>query len=146
MLFCSVINNIYVLIVMKKILTILILLITIAACKKDNKVKRSASIFGTWELRNSTDPFGRINQTFPPGNGNILQFNSDSTFSQRYSQSNVIVAGTFQVVKNPTATGRVDALFYNHNPQSQVGIYLRVDSLTIFPYTADGVSSLYIRK
>jgi nitrous oxide reductase accessory protein NosL len=82
---------------MKKLLFIALLLtVVIAGCKKDTQVKVPPSIIGSWEVRASYGGIVGI-ANYPAGNGNILRFNSDGTYST-YLQFNLNSQGTFQIL------------------------------------------------
>ena len=86
---------------MKKILWIILVAGTFTACKK-SKVTTPAlnnSLFGTWELHSRIG--GNImppDTTYKPGNGNMLQFNADSTYKS-YTNGTLAYSGVFHIVR-----------------------------------------------
>jgi hypothetical protein len=66
---------------MKILSKILIILVLISSCKKTDPT--TLSITGNWELRESIGGFA-ADVKYAPGNGNILQFNSDMTFKMLF--------------------------------------------------------------
>jgi len=65
------------------------------ACKKTSV---SPGLFGKWELRRSYGGFAYFDSTYKAGNGNVFQFNKDSTYKQ-FINNKLNAQGTFHVVK-----------------------------------------------
>lgn len=85
---------------MKTFLLIIVAAFCMLACKKNDNMNISPNFFGKWEV--SRRYGGNIlpaDSVFKPGNGNILQFNSDSTYKQ-YTRGVLSQQGIFHIRKN----------------------------------------------
>jgi len=129
---------------MKNLLLIIFALVIIAGCKKAEKVVLPRGIIGTWELR-TIYGIGVLN--FPPGNGNTLQFNQDSTYISS-QPPNANTNGVFHVVKNGITLGQTkyDELYYNNSKPGQI-MELQNDTLALAPpiQGADVGAAVFIR-
>ncbi|MBS1530888.1 MAG: hypothetical protein JSU01_11305 [Bacteroidetes bacterium] len=99
---------------MKKIVWIILAISGFAACKKD-KIAPDANVIGKWELHRRYG--GNIyppDTTYQAGNGNILQFNSDSTY-KTYSGGMLTDEGTFHILRHAYKMGDTwyDELSFN---------------------------------
>jgi len=84
---------------MKRYLLIVLVLGTFIACKKKG-VSPSINVIGKWELaRRYGGNILPADTAYKPGNGNILQFNADSSFKQ-YTNGALTTSGTFHIYKN----------------------------------------------
>lgn len=116
---------------MKRLLWIALAASSLAACKKD-KVGVSANVIGKWELHRRYG--GNIippDTTYQPGNGNILQFNADSTY-KTYSAGTVTDAGTFHILRNAYKSDNTfyDELYFNDNSYNTFGDAVILDIVT----------------
>ena len=131
-----------------KAITVLFLFISIfaLACHKDHVVRGagSTSLFGKWELRNRSSSIPSV--SYPPGNGNIAQFNQDSTYAF-YNKSTTSSQGTFHIVMKNLVSGvnNYDSIYYKPSNTGDL-IQLRNDTLIIGTSIADGLTSLYVRQ
>jgi hypothetical protein len=88
--------------IMKKILLVTALACCMLGCKK-SEPPISSSIFGKWELHRQYGGFIiPPDSTYKPGNGNILQFNSDSTY-KRYVRGSLSHEGIYHIRKSGQA-------------------------------------------
>jgi hypothetical protein len=98
---------------MKKLLLIVMAVTGLVACKK-TKVSPTVYIVGKWELHRK---FGGNIQptetTYQAGNGNILQFNADSTY-KTYSGGTVVDEGAFKIYRHAYKSGNMvyDELYF----------------------------------
>jgi len=125
---------------MKKIYLILLLAgCWIASCKKEAKV--SPGLFGKWELRSRGGGIAGISTTYKAGNGNILQFNSDSTY-KKYQNGQVTGEGPFHIGK-VTPYGDLSTAIYFDN--SQYGDYFTINGIhiTLGTVANDGIAADY---
>jgi len=86
---------------MKKAALLLIVAATISCCKKGTKdysVEKN-SLIDKWELRKSD---GGIAGTiiYPPGNGSVIEFKSDDTYTLYYKDT-VIQSGIYDLQSTP---------------------------------------------
>ncbi len=135
---------------MKVFLVVFFAALIAVACKKEStgaKMKNSAnnSLFARWELRvlrGGLQPY----TNFAPGNGNMLQFNADSTYAF-YQNNNITSQGTFHIVPNAFVQGPEppDLIYYDHNTSGEV-LFLKNDTLTIGSSAPDGPSYVYVKK
>lgn len=82
---------------MKRLLIILLIctVYCMSACKKGNGI--SPTLFGKWELRRSYGGgFALYDTIYKAGNGNILQFNRDSTY-KRFETNKLVSQGVFHI-------------------------------------------------
>lgn len=100
---------------MKKYLLFLII-VSACACKK---TVVSPGLFGKWELRRvSGGDFAYQDSVFKPGNGNIYQFNNDSTYKV-YTNHTLTLQGTFHIRKNTNSTiATIDILILDNTAES----------------------------
>ena len=131
---------------MKNILLITFVICSFfVGCKKTTDVALSSVVFGTWELRTQYGGVVGILQ-FPPGSGNTLQFNKDSTFAQ-YSSFMLTNHGTFHVIKNAYTILQIkyDGIYYNNSSNGQALMQGLKDSLVIGSVTS-ALSAVYVRQ
>jgi hypothetical protein len=128
---------------MKTFLFIMAALLCMASCKKSEPL--SANLFGKWEVTRVYG--GNIyppDSLYKPGNGNILQLNSDSTF-EHYYQNQLNSQGTFHIrtngFKNDQST--YDEIYFNSDTSAKSIIFLSGDLLTIKPLIPDIATTEY---
>jgi hypothetical protein len=129
---------------MKTLLALVFLIVFAEGCKKDSS--GGITITGTWELRMTSGTIAGVTKTYPPGNGSLVQFNTNSTY-KFFTNNQQSSQGTYKIVKNgATIGGQVyDGLLYDdRNPADFV--VLKADSLTIGDTFPDGVTSSYVRQ
>ena len=80
-------------------------------CEKsdNNKAPFSDSLVGSWELRHTSAAMNPQVGTPPPGNGHILKFTS--TGYERYEAHQLVKAGQYEVIPDPTVESSVCLLF-----------------------------------
>jgi hypothetical protein len=118
---------------MKRILLIVLVICTWSACKKTGV---SPGLFGKWELREASGgDFVYQDSVYKPGNGNIYQFNADSTYAA-YLNHNLSAHGVFHIRKNtnPSANS-VDILLVDSNTE---GMPITISGTTMVLDTASG--------
>jgi hypothetical protein len=129
------------------LLLLIILAFYLSSCKKnnDNNVTTS-NLLGKWELERRYGGFIRpTDTTYKPGNGNILQFGSDSTFKQ-YVAGQLINSGTYQVLKGAKTPGNpagFDRLNFDHDTTDASLIHIADNLLTIQPLIPDEGTTQY---
>jgi hypothetical protein len=85
-------------------------------------------------------------RSFAPGNGNMIQFNADSTY-KFYRGFSVTGQGTFHITeKTFTMTPeKFNYIYYDHDTTGDL-LQLKNDTLTIGSSAADGLSSIYVKQ
>ncbi|HVW97672.1 MAG TPA: hypothetical protein VHA56_16985 [Mucilaginibacter sp.] len=130
---------------MRKQLFFILLAMAFVSCKKENihaDVKTDSSLFAKWELR-QTDGGLQPSVVYTPGNGNIVQLSSDSTY-KFFTGGSVSKQGTFHVEEKSYPTGSFSFIYYDHAENGDV-FFMKNDSLVIGTSAADGLSSVYVR-
>ena len=126
---------------MKTVLLIVAVCFCMLACKKDKAV--SPGLFGKWELRRMYGGFGYRDSTYAPGNGNIYQFNRDSTY-KHLENGSLTEAGFFHIKKNGFRVGDSefsDVILFNNGDGSP--ITLKDNKLTLGTTVTDGIAADY---
>ncbi len=131
-----------------RVLTLIIIsAFYLISCKKNNDTI-SSNLFGKWELQRRYGGFiWPQDSTYKPGNGNILQFNSDSTYKQ-YVNGQFNNSGTYHVLKgnkNLMNPAGYDRLYFDHDTAFASLIHISDNILTIQPLIPD-VSTTQYRK
>ena len=125
---------------MKKALLLIFAAATLFACKKEHIVSKGYT--GTFELRARYGGLAGISEKYDPGNGNIVQFNTDSTFKS-YTGGKLTNQGAFSIRKGPQTT--TDRIYFNDDPQYGQDIVLNKDTLTIGTSVTDNIAVVYVR-
>lgn len=110
------------------------------ACKKSNI---SPGLFGKWELRRSYGGFAGFDSTYKAGNGNVYQFNSDSTY-KRFANGKLSDQGTFHIthIRNPSANYNTE-IYFNNTQYGDQFTFNGSTKFTIGTVADDGVASDY---
>ena len=125
---------------MKKFCLILILAgLSLASCKKEAKI--APGLFGKWELRSQGGGFTGASTTYKAGNGNILQFNSESTY-KKYNKGELIGQGAFHIGKVAPYGDLSTAIYFDN---SQYGDYFTINGthITLGTVANDGTATDY---
>jgi hypothetical protein len=120
-------------------------------CKKDSsnvakvKVAANGAFFGKWELRITRGGL-QPDVNFAAGNGNIVQFNADSTYTF-YVADAVTKQGSFHISTLSYAQGtpKTYLIYYDNSTNGEV-IDVQNDMLTLGTSIADGPSYIYAKK
>lgn len=111
-----------------------------AACTKSGDVS-PINVIGRWELSHRFG--GNIlpqDTTYKAGNGNIIQFNADSTFKQ-YANGAIINSGSFHIQNSQ--------LYFNTNTFNDQQFYSFVsvagNLLTLKPVLGDIATTKYLK-
>ncbi|HTK19509.1 MAG TPA: hypothetical protein VL442_08355 [Mucilaginibacter sp.] len=122
---------------MKKLLIILLIcsVYCFTACKKGNSI--SPNLFGKWELRRTYGGFGGMDSVYKAGNGNILQFNRDSTY-KRFEANKLVSQGAFHIKKYSPGYG----IFFDNTTYGDA-FEMKGTTITIGTTVTDGVASDY---
>jgi hypothetical protein len=121
------------------------LLLMIAACflgcKKSEPI--TPGLFGKWELRKQTGGIAGIDSSYKAGNGDIIQFNSDSTF-KHYIKGKLDLQGIFHYKKNGYVLGQAvyDELDFNDSGFPNA-VTVNGDKMTIGLDFDDGIAAQY---
>jgi hypothetical protein len=123
---------------MKAFILAAIAVFCMASCKKGSN-PLSPALFGKWEVRRVYN--GNIyppDSTYKPGNGNILQFNSDSTY-KRYDHAGVTANGVFHIRKNSYKIDQnsYDELYFSNDTAFKYVITSGNDYMTLKPLFPD---------
>jgi hypothetical protein len=101
---------------MKKILCLILAVSGFAACKKSGTPSHTGGLIGKWELHRRYGGFIiPPDTTYKPGNGNILQFNADSTY-KRYTNGTLTQSGIFHTrnyFSDRMTAARFDELYFD---------------------------------
>lgn len=109
------------------------------------KTVANSPLFVKWELRIERGGL-QPDRNFATGNGNIVQFNADSTYAF-YIDGAVIKQVTFHITTKIYAQGpeKLDLIYYDNNTNGEV-IDVQNDMLTLGTSIADGPSYVYAKK
>ena len=129
---------------MKKLLLILLIcsVYCISACKKGNSI--SPNLFGKWELRHSYGGMLGYDSVYKAGNGNILQFNSDSTY-KRFEANKLAASGIFHIKHYNSPTGLTISeyeIFFDNTTYGDT-FSRKGTTITIGTTVTDGIASDY---
>jgi hypothetical protein len=127
--------------IMKAILLVASLACCLLACKKSEPI--SSGIFGKWELRRQYGGFIiPPDSMYKPGNGNILQFNRDSTY-KKYIRGKLSHEGIYRIRKNGYRIDQnvYDELFFDSDISAGSLISLTGSSLTTIKPLVPDISS-----
>jgi hypothetical protein len=125
---------------MKKVLLIIVVISSLTACKKTGTPLPSGGLFGKWELHERYG--GNIypsDTTYAPGNGNILQFNADSTYKS-YTEGTLNRSGIFHTrvhISYQMTAARYDELYFDNDTSYNSLINLRGNAFTLTPVMPD---------
>jgi len=129
---------------MRKLLIILLTcsVYCISACKKGSAV--SPTLFGKWELRRSYGGFLGHDSVYKAGNGNILQFNSDSTY-KRFEAKRLTTTGVFHIRNyyNPGQNAIASVMILFDNSTYGDAFSMKGTTMTIGTTVTDGVALDY---
>lgn len=127
---------------MRKILLLTFIVVCALACKKGTPV--TPGLFGKWELRRSYGGFLGSDSVYKAGNGNILQFNSDSTY-KRYEAKKLTSTGVFHIkhYNNPAGNSISEYMMFFDNTTYGDAFYFKGTTITIGTTVTDGVASDY---
>jgi hypothetical protein len=119
------------------ILLPVVVILLLFSCTKGEK--SSSVLFGKWEVRKAYG--GNINppdSTYVSGNGNIMQFNSDSTYIA-YTNHKQSAQGVFHIYKNVFKTGSTfyDELSWGTDTAFRSVIIINNNFMTIKPLIPD---------
>jgi hypothetical protein len=124
---------------MKKILWVILVTGCFAACKKNHTIL-NGTLFGRWELHRRYG--GNIippDTVYKPGNGNILQFNPDSTYKS-YTNGTLTRSGAFHILKSSgeRATPEPnDEIYFDNDTASKSYITISGTVLALMPLMPD---------
>jgi sorbitol-specific phosphotransferase system component IIA len=131
---------------MKKVLLFVVMIICLAACKKDRKkviIDDRGVVFGTWELRAIYGGWGNP-QVFAKGNGDKFTFKPDSTYI-KYKNNTIEKQGKFSI----RFTGEEKSARYGTitltEPAYTDAFSFKLDTIHIGTSAADGPSYQYVR-
>ncbi|MCO5945363.1 hypothetical protein [Mucilaginibacter flavidus] len=125
--------------------------ITAMGCKKDSsppaklKASTNSPFFGKWELRITRGGL-QPDVNFAAGNGNIVQFNADSTYAF-YVADAVTKQGSFHIATQTYAQGaeKYYLIYFDGSANGEV-IDVQNNMLTLGTSIADGPSYVYAKK
>ncbi len=122
-----------------RISIILLLAVSLSACKKNHANNPQPSISGTWELR-ATKGGNILPATYPAGNGNLISFTNPSYTN--YKSGSLVTQGTFQ--QNVSENNAETITFNSGNFTNEKGI-LQLDTLRLQPFNPEFATSYYIK-
>ena len=130
---------------MKPILFLLLLAI-ILSCKKESVSPLQEKLQGRWELNRRWGTVAGIDESYPPGNGTILQFSGNNFYN--YSGTQGLQSGTFTVTDYVTSYSvkGVRVTFHVVNGSSSEKFMIITDTaLTFNDYASDAEFKQYRR-
>jgi hypothetical protein len=125
---------------MKKYIFVLAGLAILTSCKKSANTP-SPGLFGKWELRHRMGSILGFDSTFKAGNGQVLQFRSDSSYLQ-YNKGRLLTQGKFHIGTIDYPQNNTPAIFFDNSNYSSV-LILNGDKLQIGADYDDGVEADY---
>lgn len=123
---------------------IILIIIAVAifglSCKKGSSV--SPTLFGKWELRHSYGGLAGFDSVYKAGNGNILQFSSDSTY-KRFEANKLAATGVFHIKRynNPTENPISTYMIFFDNATYGDAFDMKGTTFTIGTTVTDGIAS-----
>jgi hypothetical protein len=124
--------------------SILLIVIVICAlgCKRGTTV--SPTLFGKWEQRRSYGGITGFDSVYKAGNGNILQFNNDSTY-KRFVANKLVSSGIFhiKVYNNPTENTLSNLEIFFDNTTYGQPFNMKGTTITIGTVVTDQVAADY---
>ena len=126
----------------KAFLLVFIAACCLLACKKGAIV--SPGLFGKWELRHSYGGLAGYDSVYKAGNGNIYQFNSDSTY-KHFTKNKLDGQGNFHIknYNNPSANYISRYMIFFGDDTNGDAFSMRNDTITIGTTVTDGIASDY---
>ena len=126
---------------MRKLLILApVIILFITACKKTEVVP---GLIGKWELRHESGGWGH-DSTLVAGNGNIYEFNRDSTY-KRYHDGALAASCKFHIRKgNGYQMQSVNSILFDNDPYGEPVVISGV-KLSIGTSVADGITYEYIK-
>nr|WP_294948497.1 hypothetical protein [uncultured Mucilaginibacter sp.] len=127
---------------MNRVLLLIAVACTLSACEKSGAV--NANVFGKYELRASYGGLMYRYNKFEPGNGNIFQFKSDSTYV-RYANGTITESGNYHInIKGTEGGARYGTITFDE-PVYLDNFRIKADTITIGTTAADGIASDYVK-
>ena len=123
---------------MKRVLLLIAIACALSACKKSSTV--NANVFGKYELRGSYGGLAYHHEQFQPGNGNIYQFRSDSTYTHHISDTNT-KSGIFHIKITGTDNGARYGTIAFDTPDYPEAFQLKGDTIIIGRILGDVIAS-----
>ena len=130
---------------MKPIL-FLLLTIIIFSCKKERGLTLFEKVNGRWELSRRWGTIAGVDESYPPGNGTILQFTGNNFY--QYSGAQLVQSGTFTITEDITSysvKGARITFNANNGSGSEKFILIADTALTFNDYVADAEFIQYRR-
>lgn len=122
---------------MKAFILIIVAACLMAGCKKDSSP--FAKYYGKWELRKTSGGgFVLSDSTYKPGNGNIYQINSNSTY-KHFAKGALDKQGTYQI----KATDNTNDAIYFDGEDNGEPISITGAQMTLGMTVADGIAYNY---
>ncbi|MBS1521180.1 MAG: hypothetical protein JST50_09295 [Bacteroidetes bacterium] len=119
------------------VLIIIAIAICSVSCKKSSPV--SPTLFGKWELRHSYGGLAGFDSVYKAGNGNILQFSSDSTY-KRFEANKLAATGVFHIKHYTNPDGY--AIYFDNITYGDA-FSRNGTTMTIGTTVTDGIASDY---
>ncbi|MEO7213809.1 hypothetical protein [Mucilaginibacter sp.] len=127
---------------MKKALLLIATVCFLSACTKTDMPE--GSIFGKYELRATYGGFSYHYDKFPPGNGSIFQFKSDSTYN-RYAGDAIPASGKYHIkITGIEGGARYGTIAFNTSDYPEA-FRIKGDTITIGTTATDGIASDYVK-
>ena len=126
----------------KTFLLVVIAACCLLACKKGAIV--SPGLFGKWELRHSYGGLAGYDSVYKAGNGNIYQFNSDSTY-KHFPGNNLLSEGVFHIkhYNNPSENSSSEYAIFFDNTTYGDAFSMNGTTITLGTTVTDGIASDY---
>ena len=128
---------------MKYFLPLMVIAICLFGCQKDKVT--APSVAGRWELRQEIGGSMGLDNSYPVGNGNVYQFNSDGTFMQ-YTADSLTAKGTYTVKAHAETVNSVgyNEIYFNGSANGQI-VQVADSTLTLGITYDDGIANIYAK-
>ena len=125
---------------MRTILLLSLVTVCALACTKSAPI--TPGLFGKWELRRSYGGIAGFDSVYKAGNGNIFQFNSDSTY-KRFAVNKLTATGVFHIkhYNNPNENSISEYMIFFDNTTYGQPFNMKGTTITIGTIVTDQVAS-----
>ena len=131
---------------MNKILSILLLVILLYSCKKDDNPKRSESFTGQWKLVEQTGGIGGWNTRISADTVIMLTLTGNNSFYREFN-GKVISQGSYKIsTQNSNFNDNSGKAITFNNSSLWQFINVKNDTLTLADPYPDGFSLIYVKS
>ena len=128
---------------MKKYFLILAIAFVVLACKKDKTVVNT-SVFGKWELRAKSGGFTGATTKYAAGNGDIYQFNNDSTYTWT-EKDRLLGSGKFHIsITGKEKNMQYGTIKFDGIDENEMFTF-KTDTISVGSMIAEAMISTYVK-